>query len=145
MGERRKKRGKVKGKEFLDVAREAFVRHLALDKYREMEDMKATLDFDDAGAAEDACTFLERGPYRMIWRRHWQAIVVPAAAQSSGAALLPAVEQALSAALAEEEQARQAQGDRPLDEEPEYKRFIDRSMDRLHHEACGEIERLDDE
>lgn len=139
----RRPRGKVKGKEFLDAAREAFIRHLALEKYREMEDLKDTLGFDPVRAAEEACTFLERGPYRGIWRGHWRALVLPAAAATPGAELLPAMERALAAALDEEVTARAARGDRPIDEEPEYKGFIDANMERLHRDACGEIEQLD--
>lgn len=140
---KRKKKGRRKGKEFMDAAREAFVRHLALEKFREVEDMKETLGFDDAKAAQEACTFLERGPYREIWRRHWREVVLPAASGSPGAALLGAMEEAIASALLDEEAARGERGDRPLDEDPEYKAFVDASMERLFREQAGELEQLD--
>jgi hypothetical protein len=41
------------------------------------------------------------------------------------------VEQAIAAALPEEEAARKTRGDRPLEEEPEYKGFLDTAVERL--------------
>ncbi|MGH7277903.1 MAG: hypothetical protein ACREJG_04375 [Candidatus Rokuibacteriota bacterium] len=125
----------------MDVARQAFVRHLALDKYREIEDMRETLGFETTRAAEEACTFLGRGRYREIWRRHWGAVAVPAARLHSGGDLLSAIEEALARALAEEEQARAAGGDRPLEEEAEYKGFVDACMERIHVDGADIIER----
>jgi hypothetical protein len=126
----------------MDAARQAFVRHLALDKYREIEDMQETQGFDATRAAEEACTFLARGPYREVWRRHWRELVVAAAEHVSGPALLPMIEQALTTALADEEAARQASGDRALDEEPEYRRFVDASIERINRESTDVIEGL---
>ena len=126
----------------MDVARPAFVRHLALDKYREVEDMRETLGFDAVRAAAEACTFLERGRYRELWRRHWRDVVVPAAGQAEGAALIPAMEQALGGALVEESAAREATGDRPIDEEPEYRQFIDASAERIRREGADMFEGL---
>ncbi len=140
---RRPKRERVEGRGLTDAARQAFVRHLALDKYREIEDMQETLGFDANRAAEEACTFLGRGPYREVWRRHWRAMVVPAAEGAPGPALLPMIEQALATARADEEAARQASGDRTLDEEPEYRGFVDASIERIHRESPHGIESLD--
>lgn len=130
------------GKDFTDVAREGFVRHLGLRKFREMEDMRATLGFDGERAALEAALFLERGPYREIWRRHWGARVVPAAALGQGPPLLRVIEEALAAALAEEERARAERGDRALEEEPEFKGFVDYETERFLRDALGEIEEL---
>ena len=127
----------------MDAAREAFVRHCALEKWREMEDMRETLGFDAVRAVEEACTFLERGPYRHIWRRHWRAAVIPAAARGWGGELFVAMEEAIAAAFREEVEERRRQGDRPIEEDHEYKAFIDWAMERLLQEASGEIEQLD--
>ncbi|MBI4561439.1 MAG: hypothetical protein HY724_05290, partial [Candidatus Rokubacteria bacterium] len=69
MEERRKKKGERKrdraeGKEFMDAAREGFVRYVALEKWREIEDMRETLGFDWARAAKEAGQFPGRGPYQ---------------------------------------------------------------------------------
>jgi hypothetical protein len=133
---RRPRRERVEGRGLTEISRQAFVRHLALDKYREIEDMRETLGFDGDRAAAEACTFLERGGYREIWRRHWCAVVVPAAGSATGPALLPVLEQALGAALAEEIAARQARGDRAIDEEPEYRAFVDANIERSRRDGA---------
>jgi len=140
---RKKKQERREGTAFMDTIREAFVRYLALEKFREVEDMKETLGFDDATAVREACTFLERGPYREIWRRHWQAAVLPAAATSPGGVLLGVMEKAIASALLDEEAARKQQGDRPLEEDFQYKTFVDAALERLLREGAGELQQFD--
>lgn len=141
---RKKKQGRSKAKEFLDAAFEAFARHCALEKWRETEDMRETLGFDAPRAVEEACTFLERGPYRHIWRRHWRAVVAPVAATKGwGGDLFAAMEEAVAAAFREEIEERRRGGDRPIEEDPEYKAFLDCAMNQLFREAAGELERPD--
>lgn len=137
---KRGKRGGPKSKEFLDAAREAFVRYVALEKWREIEDMRGTLGFDWARAAQEACQFLGRGPYQPLWVRRWEAEVVPQAAGTDAGRLFAAIEKAITAALRDEEEERKIRGDRPLDEEPEYKAFIDGALESLFREQAGELE-----
>lgn len=148
IGKRQRKRrreGAPKGKEFLDAGREAFVRHVALGKWREMEDIRETLGFDWPNAVKEASRFLGRGSYQNLWVRHWREQVLPQSAAADSGQLFAAVERAITAALADEEQARERRGDRPLDEEPEYKEFIDASLERLFQEQAGELEPNDND
>ncbi|MGE5304867.1 MAG: hypothetical protein ACM3TN_16270 [Alphaproteobacteria bacterium] len=139
------KRGRRKSKEFMDAGREAFIRHTALGKWREMEDIRETLGFDWPSAAREAAQFLGRGPYQLLWVRRWQEQVLPQAAESDPGKLFAAVEGAIAAALLDEEKERKNRGDRPLDEEAEYKEFIDASMERLFQEQAGELEPNDND
>jgi hypothetical protein len=141
---RRKRRDRredrVQGQSFMDVTRQAFVRHLALDKWREIEDLRETLGFDWAQAAQEACQFLARGIYAPLWIRQWRVHVLPAAGQGNSGGLFSAVEQAVAAALQEEEAARKSRGDRTLEEEPEYKGFLDSAIERLAQQSAAELE-----
>ena len=134
------KKGRRKSKEFMDAGREAFVRHVALEKWREMEDIRETLGFDWPAAAREAAQFLNRGPYRDLWVRQWQKHVLPQTVNADPGNLFAAVEGAIAAALLQEEDERRRRGDRPLDEEAEYKGFIDASLERLFEEQAGELE-----
>ena len=140
---RRKRRDRredrVQGQSFMDVTRQAFVRHFALDKWREIEDMRETLGFDWARAAEEACQFLSRGTYAPLWTQQWRAQVLPAAGRGDPGNLYSTVEQAIAAALPEEEAARKTRGDRPLEEEPEYKGFLDTAVERLAQQSAAEL------
>lgn len=124
----------------MDVTRQAFVRHLALDKWREIEDMRETLGFDWARAAEEACQFLSRGLYAPLWVRQWQSDVLPAAPAGDPGKVFAAIERAVAGALLSEEGERKIRGDRPLDEDPEYKAFVDRGIEKLLSQQAGELE-----
>jgi len=137
-GERRHDR--VQGQSFMDVSRQAFVRYVSLEKWREIEDLRETLGFDWARAAEEACQFLSRGTYAPLWTQQWRAQVLPAAGRGDPGNLYSTVEQAIAAALQEEEAARKARGDRPLEEEPEYKGFLDTAVERLAQQSAAELE-----
>lgn len=134
------KRGGPKSKEFMDAAREAFVRYVALEKWREIEDMRETLGFDWAQAAQEAGQFLGRGAYQPLWVQRWQAEVLPQATGTDAGQLFAAIEKALAAALRDEEEERKIRADRPLDEDPEYKAFIDGALESLFREQAGELE-----
>ena len=124
----------------MDAAREAFIRYVALEKWREMEDARETLSFDWKGAAREAGKFLSRGPYQPLWVRRWEEQVLPEAAGTDPGKLFAAIEKSVAAALHDEEEERKARGDRPLDEDPEYKTFLDASLERLFREQAGELE-----
>jgi hypothetical protein len=134
------KRGRRKSKEFMDAGREAFIRHVALGKWREMEDIRETLELDWPRAAREAAQFLSRGTYQLLWVRRWEEQVLPQAGENDPGKLFAAIEGAITAALLDEEEERKNLGDRPLDEEAEYKGFIDASLERLFQEQAGELE-----
>jgi hypothetical protein len=142
MEERRRKRGDrrrepVQGQSFMDVAREAFVRYVALEKWREVEDLRESLATDWIGAVKEAGHFPGRGQYALLWARRWQERVLPQAAVGDRGTLFAAIEESVGESLRSEEEARLARGDRPLEEEPEYKAFLDRTVGRFVGEASA--------
>lgn len=139
-GKRGRRQGRVQGQSFMDVAREAFVRYVALEKWREVTDLQETLGLDPERAAREAGQFPGRGAYRDLWARRWEEQVVPQAADGNQGKLFAAIEGAIAAALQDEEAARTARGDRALDEDPEYKAFVDAALGRFLAEAAGGLE-----
>lgn len=135
------KRGKRKGKEFMDAAIDAYVRDLALEKWRQVTDLQESLGIDIAQAVRDAGCFPERGPYRNIWERWWQMEVVAAAA-APASPLLGCIEVAVDGALKEEIIARGQRGDATLEDTLDYKAFLDRALDHLFEEEEGSIEEM---
>lgn len=136
----RRKEDRVQGTQLIDVAREAFIRHLALDRWRDVEDLRETNGLTWEAALREAGGFVERWPYHALWRRRWEAEVIPAAGSDPGA-VFAAIEGAVTSALAEEEAERAARGDRPLAEDPGFKAFLDWTYGRLIQEASGQLER----
>lgn len=142
-GRRRRRRERVEGSSFMDVAREAFVRHLALDRWEDVQALKEANDFEWARAVGEAGRFPERWPYHEAWARRWREHVVPAAAAGDGAAVYAAIEAAVAAALGDEIAERAARGDRPLELDPGFTAFLDAAMGRLSRQAADTLERLD--
>lgn len=140
-GERspRRRRERGEGNAFMDTAREAYVRWIALDRWREIEDLRETLGLDWKQAFEEAGRFPGRGPYRDLWVARWTAEVGVAPEDRDAGARFAAIERAVAASLRDEEAMRRARGDRPLDEDADYKAFVDRAIERLLGEAAGEI------
>lgn len=143
-GQRRKRKDRrldrVQGQSFMDVARQAFVRFLALEKWREIEDMRGTLGFGWEQAAREAGNFVARGPYSPLWLQTWQELVIPCAPDEDAGKLFAAIEGAIAAALRAEEDERKIRGDRPLDEDPEYKAFLDGALERFLRESAAQCE-----
>ncbi len=79
MSERRRRRGKGggggrgkrTGKGFMDAALDAYVRHLALQKWREVIDRQDALGESLLEAAQASGNFAGCGPYQDIWERWW--------------------------------------------------------------------------
>jgi hypothetical protein len=135
------KRGKQKGKEFMDAALDAYIRDLALEKWRQVTDMQESLGVDLAQAVRDVGSFPERRAYRKIWERWWQEqVVTVAVAQTSP--LLGCIEVAVRGALREEIETRQQQGDKSLEDTLDYTTFLSRALDHLFEEEAGSIEEL---
>jgi hypothetical protein len=137
-GRKRKGRGRAGAQQRVtDIPRESFVRAKALDKWRELLDLCDTLGFDWPRAAREAGTFPERGQYRSLWSRRWEEHVLGLPAGAPAGARFAAIEMAVAAAVADEAAARAERGDRPLDEEPEYRALMDAMMARLLGEASA--------
>ena len=115
----------------MDTVRAAFIRWMALEKWREVEDLRATLGFDLGQAVNEAGQFPSRGRYHPLWVSRWKLEVCPDAATKDSGSLFAAIEQAVATAVQEVEAERKLQGDRPLEEDPEYKAFVDRNLERL--------------
>lgn len=126
-GGRKKKKGPKKEKEFLDVAHEAFIRYLALDLWRRVEEVR------QAGAASEeaervlaaATAFDARFPYQKTWQRTWQSHVGDRLWTAQSDDLLGLIERMVTAALDAEEAERRARGDQSLHDEDDYIAFID--------------------
>jgi hypothetical protein len=140
-GRRRRRRERVEGSSFMDVAREAFVRHVALDKWQDLQDLKETNGFDWPAAAGEAVRFPERWPYHEAWAARWREHVVTAAAAGAPATIYAAIEAAVTASVADEIAAREARGDRPLELDPAFTAFLDAAMGRLSRQAADVLER----
>lgn len=129
---RKKNRGqRVQDSSYMDTVRDAFVRWMALEKWREVEDLRSTLGYDLARAIGEAAKFPNRGRYRELWTAQWNAEVRPEAIGTEPGRLFGAIEKAMAAALRDEEAERKTSGDRDLDEEPEYKAFVDQGLEQL--------------
>jgi hypothetical protein len=122
----------------MDAALDAYIRDLALEKWRQVTDMQESLGVDFAHAVRDAGSFPERDVYRGIWERWWQAQVV--AGQISS--LLGCIEVAVRGALGEEIETRQQQGDKSLEDTLDYTTFLSRALDHLFEEEAGSIEEM---
>lgn len=123
----------------MDTVRAAFIRWMALEKWREVEDHRATLGMELRQAVEEAGRFPGRGRYEPVWAARWKAEVNPDAAGGDPGSLFAAIERAVTGALGEEEAERKLRGDHPLDEDPEYKAFVDSALERLLSEGGGTL------
>ena len=136
---RSKKRGKSKNKEFMDAALDAFVRDQSLQKWNEVQGLKAGAEVDQKEAVKSSSEFFEKGPYREIWQRWWQDSVIETA-HNNHEHLFAKIENAVRGAVLEERELRKQQPDSLLEDSYEYKEFIARQMNHLLHEAGGDIE-----
>jgi len=141
MRDRKKRgRGRKQGKEFMDAALDAYKRHLALHKWRQVMDVQASVNIAPEQAIREAGRFPGLGAYQDVWERWWEAQVVAVA--SSGAPLLARIETAVGGALDEEITTRRQRGDAPLEDSLSYKMFVDQALDRLLEEESGSLEEL---
>jgi len=141
MRDRKKRgRGRKQGKEFMDAALDAYKRHLALHKWRQVMDVQASVNIAPEQAVREAGRFPGLGAYQDVWERWWEAQVVAVA--GSEAPLLARIETAVGGALDEEIAARRQRGDAPLEDSLSYKMFVDQALDRLLEEESGSLEEL---
>lgn len=123
----------------MDTVRAAFVRWVALEKWREVEDLRTTLGYDLAQAVKEAGKFPGRGRYQQLWVTRWQAEVRPEVTGTDSGSVFGSIERAVGAALQDEEAARKAGGDGSLEEDLEYKAFVDTALERLLGEGGGTL------
>lgn len=133
-------RGRKQGKEFMDAALDAYRRHLALHKWRQVMDAQAAVNMAPGRAIREAGRFPGLGPYQDVWERWWDEQVV--AATGAETSLLERIEAAVGGALDEEITIRRQRGDAPLEDSLSYKMFLDRALDRLLEEESGNLEEL---
>jgi hypothetical protein len=119
----------------MDTVRLAFVRWVALEKWREVEDLRATVGLDLGQAIAEAARFPNRGRYQQIWAAHWKEELRPEIIAADAGSIFAAIERAVGAALDEEEAERKANSDRALEEDREYKAFVDTALERLLREG----------
>ncbi len=132
---------RVEGQSLIDVAREAFIRHLALDRWRDLVELRESSGLPLPQALAEAGSFAHRWPYHALWQRRWKDEVVPLGADpGEPGSLFAAIERAVTAALGDEEAERLARGDRPLAEDEGFRIFLGGAYDKLHREAAGGLE-----
>ncbi len=141
-GERQhgRKDGRRKGKEFMDAALDAYIRYLALQKWREITDRQEREGIEGIQAVQSLGHFSERGVYQDIWQRWWQNEVVPKI--PSAPSLLGCIELAIRGALTEEIAARKQRGDVAVEDTVGYKAFLDYALESLFAEEAGIIEEI---
>ena len=137
---RRGRGGRKQGKEFMDAALDAYRRHLALHKWRQVMDAQASVGITPEQAVREAGRFPGLGAYQDVWERWWNEKVTSSV--YAEASLLERVEAAVSGALNEEAAARRQRGDAPLEDSLSYKMFVDQALDRLLEEESGSLEEL---
>lgn len=138
---RKRREQRVEGNAFMDTARSAFVRWVALEKWREVEDLRMTHGFDLARAIDEASQFPGRGRYQGLWVARWKAEVRLDVTGTDPGGIFGSIERAVTAALQDEEAERKANGDRSLEEDPEYKAFVDTALESLLRAQAGQLER----
>ena len=136
---RDKKRKKSKNKEFMDAALDAFVRDQSLQKWNEVQGLKAGAEIDQKEAVKSSSEFFEKGQYRQIWQRWWQNEVI-GKIDDNYEHLYSKIENAVRSSVLEERELRSQHPDSLLEDSFEYKEFIARQMNHLLHEAGGDIE-----
>ena len=141
---KKRRRGRKQGKEFMDAALDAYKRHLALHKWRQVMDMQnsklAGKRMAPEQALREAGRFPGLGPYQDVWERWWEAQVMAAAGLEMP--LLQRIETAVGGALDEEVATRRQRGDAPLEDGLAYRMFVDQALDRLLEEESGSLEEL---
>jgi len=136
---KRRRRERVQDSSFMDTVRSAFIRWVALEKWREVEDLRSTLGLDLGQAMDEAARFPGRGRYQPLWVARWKAEVRPEVTGMDAGGLFGAIEKAVAASVDEEEAERKARGDRQLDEDPEYKAFVDTALESLLAEGAATL------
>ena len=123
----------------MDAALDAFVRDQSLQKWNEVQGLKAGAEIDQKEAVKSSSEFFEKGQYRQIWQRWWQNEVI-GKIDDNLEHLYSKIENAVRSSVLEERELRSQHPDSLLEDSFEYKEFIARQMNHLLHEAGGDIE-----
>ena len=123
----------------MDAALDAFVRDQSLQKWNEVQGLKAGAEIDQKEAVKSSSEFFEKGQYREIWMRWWQHEGIETI-DDNNEHLYSKIENAVRSSVLEERELRSQHPDSLLEDSFEYKEFIARQMNHLLHEAGGDIE-----
>ena len=123
----------------MDAALDAFVRDQSLQKWNEVQGLKAGAEIDQKEAVKSSSEFFEKGQYREIWMRWWKHEVIETI-DDNNEHLYSKIENAVRSSVLEERELRSQHPDSLLEDSFEYKEFIARQMNHLLHEAGGDIE-----
>ena len=123
----------------MDAALDAFVRDQSLQKWNEVQGLKAGAEIDQKEAVKSSSEFFEKGQYREIWQRWWHHEVI-GTIDDNNEHLYSKIENAVRSSVLEERELRSQHPDSLLEDSFEYKEFIARQMNHLLHEAGGDIE-----
>lgn len=143
-GKGRGRGGRKKGKHFMDAVTDAYIRDMALDKWREVDDLIETAGLSLDEALGEAGQFAARGPFQELWEDKWREEM-----QGHGASvpdeLMVKIEAAVRGALVEEINLRLAAGQTSIEDTPHYMAFVGRAMETLLEDGEGEIEDFDED
>lgn len=143
-GRGRGRGGRKKGKHFMDAVTDAYIRDMALDKWREVDDLVEAAGLSLKEAVAEAGQFASKGPYQEFWAAWWRREVQAAGAPASGE-LMGRIEASVRGALGEEISRRAAEGQPAIEDTPHYTAFVGRAMDTLLADSEGEIEDFDED
>jgi hypothetical protein len=141
-GEGRRKRGRAHGKEFMDAALDGYIRDIALQRWRDYEDLADVYAQDPGRALAEAGAPLGAGPYRELWQEAWRRSIWPGP-EGPQEHLFARIERVVRDCLLAEREERVRRGDPAIEDTPGYKEFVSRALNNLYREASGEIEELD--
>lgn len=136
--------GRKKGKHFMDAVTDGYIRDMALEKWREIDDMVDTLGMKLGEAVVEAGGFSARGPYRELWQKWWRR-EVREQGELEPDMLMERIEAAVRGALNEEVARRASEGEPTIEDTPHYTAFVARAMETLLEDGEGEIEDFDED
>ena len=141
---RRGRGGKRKGRQFMDAAMDGYIRDMALDRWREVDDLISTRAIDLDEAVTEAGRFAARGPYQPLWEGWWRREVTDHGLLEPDN-LMERIEAAVRGALHEESAGRAEAGQPTVEDTPHYIAFVGRAMNNLLEDSEGEIEEFEGE
>ena len=140
----KKKRGRRKGKEFMDAVHEAYLRHLVEEIWADLEGVLKTGTTGGSKEAKWITEFDERGPYKEIWQRAWRTYVPQPLESQPAWAIVLGIGETVEAASREEEAERQRREDKSFFDEEQYHTFVGEALEKLFKEEHGSIEDEDE-
>ena len=99
----------------MDAALDAFVRDQSLQKWNEVQGLKAGAEIDQKEAVKSSSEFFEKGQYREIWMRWWQHEVIETI-DDNNEHLYSKIENAVRSSVLEERELRSQHPDSLLED-----------------------------